>query len=171
MLIEISTAWLVVVNILAWLVLHLGVAWLGTRLPVSLFAPGQWLYRLRPWEDDGRVYDRLFRIKQWKDRLPDGAALFAGGFRKAGLRDVTAEYLDRFVNETCRGEAVHWVVLLSGGLFFLWNSWRVGLIMVAYAVIANMPCILAQRYNRRRLARIVARKKGKIESPFKGHEL
>jgi hypothetical protein len=30
--------------------------------------------------------------------------------------------------------------------------------MVAYAVLANLPCILAQRYNRARLHRLLARK-------------
>jgi glycosyl-4,4'-diaponeurosporenoate acyltransferase len=68
------------------------------------------------------------------------------------------DYLERFGRETCRGEAVHWVVLLCASLFFLWNPWWAGLAMVVYALIVNVPCILAQRYNRIRLARVRQRR-------------
>jgi glycosyl-4,4'-diaponeurosporenoate acyltransferase len=154
MFIELPTAWLVAINVVAWLVIHLGVAWLGTKIPVRPFHPDRWPYRDWAWEGNGTVYEQGFRIKAWKDRLPDGAALFAGGFRKANLRATSPEYLERFVKETCRGEAVHWIVLLASLLFFLWNPWWAGLIMVAYALVANVPCILVQRYNRIRLKRL-----------------
>jgi glycosyl-4,4'-diaponeurosporenoate acyltransferase len=152
---------LVVVNVLAWLLIHLGVAWAGTRLPIRLFSPRQWLYRARGWERGGRVYERHLGVKRWKDWLPDGAALFAGGFRKAGLEAASLEHLQRFERETCRGEAVHWAVLATSGFFFLWNPWGAGLLMIVYAVAANLPCILIQRYNRLRLARAIATRSGK----------
>lgn len=157
--IELPVAWLIAVNVLAWLVIHLGVAWLGTTIPARLFDPGRRPYRPRVWEADGSVYERWLRIKAWKDRLPDGAALFAGGFRKANLRATSNEYLVRFARETCRGEAVHWAVLFASSLFFLWNPWWAGWVMVAYAVLANAPCILVQRYNRIRLTRLLAGRK------------
>jgi glycosyl-4,4'-diaponeurosporenoate acyltransferase len=162
MLVELSVPWLIGVNILAWLFLHLGLAWLGTRLPTRFFRPDGWLCRCRSWEGEGSFYERTFLVKSWKDQLPDGAALFAGGFRKANLGAVTPAYLDLFVCETCRGEAVHWAVLLSGFLFFLWNPWWVGLVMIVYAVAANMPCILVQRYNRYRLTRLGAARRRRI---------
>jgi glycosyl-4,4'-diaponeurosporenoate acyltransferase len=161
MLIDLPPAWLIVINILAWLVIHLGVAWAGTRLPARWFRPGDWWYRERAWERGGRFYERAAGIRRWKDRLPDGAALFAGGFRKASLRAVTPEYLERFARETCRGEAVHAVVLLGAGLFFLWNPPWAGWVMVAYALLANLPCMLAQRYNRLRLRRLRERRAGR----------
>lgn len=155
---QMTVSQLVGVNVLAWLVIHLGVAWAGTRLPIRLFSPRQWLYRARGWEQGGRVYARRLGVRRWKDRLPDGAALFAGGFRKAGLESASAEYLRRFERETCRGEAVHWAVLASSGFFFLWNPWWAGLLMVAYAGVANLPCILVQRYNRVRLDRVIGQR-------------
>jgi len=167
-MIALPVVWLIVVNILAWLVIHLGVAWIGTRLPEQLFAPDQWLYRTRAWEASGRLYERFFGIRSWKDRLPDGAALFRGGFRKKNLRAMDREYLERFERETCRGELVHWVALLCGPLFFLWNPWRAGVIMVGYALIANVPCILAQRYNRIRLAGIRNRRLRKQNTESSG---
>jgi glycosyl-4,4'-diaponeurosporenoate acyltransferase len=59
--------------------------------------------------------------------------------------------------ETCRGEAVHWIVLFCSGLFFLWNPQWLAWCMVVYAILANLPCIIVQRYNRLRMARVLAR--------------
>jgi glycosyl-4,4'-diaponeurosporenoate acyltransferase len=154
MLIHLSPVGLVVVNTLAWLVLHMAGAYAGTRMPDSAFPPGFWLYRPRRWERGGKVYERMFRIRAWKDRLPDGAALFTGGFRKKNMQGRDPEYLRRFLHETCRAEAVHEAVLVSSLLFFLWNPVWVGWVMIGYAVLANGPCILAQRYNRIRLLRL-----------------
>lgn len=51
----------------------------------------------------------------------------------------------------------HWTMLLAAPVFFLWNPWWADLIMVAYGVLANVPCILVQRHNRLRFARVLAR--------------
>ena len=155
MLFSLPVHWLIAVDITAWLVIHLAVAWAGTQLSADRFNPRGWLYRERPWEFGGRFYEKMAGIRAWKHLLPDGAALFAGGFRKARLVRRTPEYLQAFVVETCRGEAVHWVVAACSLLFFLWNPWYVGVIMVGYGLAANMPCILAQRYNRIRLLRVI----------------
>lgn len=149
---------LVAIDSAAWLVIHLGAAWAGTRLPHRWFHPEGALFRERGWEQGGRIYERGFRVTAWKHLLPDGAALFRGGFRKARLRTASRAYLERFRVETCRGELVHWVVLFCAPLFFLWNPWWVGCLMIAYAVAANLPCILVQRFNRIRLSRILKRK-------------
>lgn len=142
---------LVVVNTLAWLLIHLGVAGLGTQLAPQRFNPAGWIFRERRWERGGRFYEAVFAVKGWKRRLPDGAALFRQGFRKKRIRGHGAAYLNRFLIETCRSEGVHWIVLGFSLVFFFWNSWGVGMVMVAYGVVANLPCILVQRYNRLRL--------------------
>lgn len=152
---DLSVPVLIAVNVMAWLAIHLGLAWLGTRLPAGLFDPASWPYRSRTWERGGRLYQRLFAVRSWKGLLPDGAAMFAGGFPKASLREMSEEYLRRFIVETCRGEAVHWAVLLCSPLFFLWNPRWAGLVMVAYGLAANLPCIIVQRYNRARLRRLL----------------
>lgn len=157
MLIELPVIWLIVVNILGWLVLHLLIAWAGTRLTAERFNGNRFLYRSRTWEAGGRFYERWFRIRQWKDALPDGATWFRGGFPKAALRSHDREYLARFVKETCRGETVHWVVMLAAPLFFIWNPPGAGAIMLVYGVLANLPCIVIQRYNRNRLNRLLGR--------------
>lgn len=155
MLVELSILWLVVVNVAAWPIIHMAAAWLGTQLPLDLFRHEQWCYRERSWELGGRLYEIVFAVRRWKRLLPDGAALFKKGFRKKRLNRRDPEYIDRFVKETCRGEAVHWAVLACSLLFFLWNPWWAGLIMVAYALAVNLPCIVTQRYNRIRLMRLI----------------
>ena len=160
MLVELPTIWLVVVNVLGWLVIHLGVAWLVTQFPARIFRPDDWLYRCRNWESGGRFYEKVFRIRVWKDLLPDGAALFSKGFKKRHLKTGNRAYLELFVRETCRGEFAHWIVLGSSLLFFLWNPLWAGFVMVGYALAVNVPCIMAQRYNRIRLSRVAARQRG-----------
>jgi glycosyl-4,4'-diaponeurosporenoate acyltransferase len=56
------------------------------------------------------------------------------------------------------------VLLAVSPLFLLWNPWWLGLVMIAYAVVANGPCILIQRYNRGRLVRVLARA-GRLDRP------
>jgi glycosyl-4,4'-diaponeurosporenoate acyltransferase len=160
MILHLSPWQLVVVNVLAWLVIHLGIPYVITRLPGSRFSIRRWPCRPFRRERDGRGYERHVGVRWWKDRLPDGAALFRGGFRKKHLRTRDADYLDRFLAETCRGEIAHWLVLACAILFFAWNPWPIGLLMVAYAVAANAPCILVQRYNRLRLLRLLSRAGG-----------
>ena len=156
MLVELPALLLILINILAWLVIHMGVAWLGTQIPARYFRTDRWLYRPKSWEKEGQVYRRTFRITAWKRLLPDGAALFSKGFRKKRLMSRNQDYLEAFARETCRGEAVHWVVLGSSALFFLWNPWWAGMVMAAYAILANLPCILVQRYNRIRTSQVLA---------------
>jgi glycosyl-4,4'-diaponeurosporenoate acyltransferase len=151
---------LVLINIAAWLVFHLGTAWLATRVAVHRFDPAAPLYRPRRWERGGRFYERTLGIRAWKDRLPDGARLFRGGFSKRALAQPgDARYLELFVRETCRAELAHWVVFALAAPFFLWNPAWAGWAMVLYAIAANLPCIAAQRYNRLRLARLLSRRR------------
>ena len=155
MLIELSIAWIVVLNVAGWLAIQLGFAWAFTQMPVTWFNPGN----ASPWEAGGRFYERVFRIKAWKDRLPDAAHWFGGGFAKGTLAGTQHDYLRRFIRETWRGELCHWAAVACAPVFFLWNPWWSDLIIVAYALAANLPCILAQLYNRARFQRLLTRLK------------
>lgn len=154
--IELPVFWVVVLNVAGWPIIQIGLAWWFTRLPEQLFeAPASY-----GWEIKGRVYERIFGIKRWKDRLPDAARWFGGGFAKATLDTTKPEYLRRFIRETWRGELCHWCAIAFTPVFFLWNPWWGNAVIVIYAITANLPCILAQRYNRLRLRRFLARKSG-----------
>ena len=145
----------VAVDVAAWLLIQLGVSKIMISIPKERFNPSTWLFRERKWERGGRTYETVF-IKSWKDHLPDAGLWFKGGFQKKRLSSRSTEFLERFVLETCRGELAHWVVMVPAPLFFLWNRPWVGGLMIAYALLGNLPCLLVQRYNRLRLTRLLA---------------
>jgi len=157
MIFHLSGPWAIAVDIAVWLVIHVGVGMLTARMRPDSFNPESWLYRQRTWERGGKTYKSLLKVKKWKRLLPDGAAVFKGGFRKNHLGSADAAYIQRFIVETCRAEFTHWVIFLFALIFFVWNNWWIGLIMVAYGLAANMPCIVTQRYNRIRLKRVYER--------------
>lgn len=147
--IDLPTPWIIFLNVGGWLLIQLCLAWAFTRMPMMWFNP----VPPHPWEDDGRFYERLFFIRAWKGLLPDAASWFAGGFGKRTLAGRRPEYMQRFQRETRRGELCHWIAIAFTPVFFLWNPWWGDLIIVAYALLANLPCILVQRYNRARMLR------------------
>jgi len=154
MVFHLPTLPIILIDIAAWFAIHMGISFLMTRISKSDFHTRSWLFRPGKWERNGKVYERLFRVKNWKKRLPDGAALFKGGFKKKHLEGIDQVYLEDFIRETCRAELTHWIVLLFGFIFLIWNLWWVGIIMVIYAFLVNLPCIITQRYNRIRLKRV-----------------
>jgi len=147
----------ILLDIAVWLIIHVGVSFVITHIPLGSFNNEFWLYEQKKWEKGGKIYIRIFGLKKWKKRLPDGAALFKKGFRKKHLTGRDDIYLDSFIRETCRAELAHWIMLLLSPVFFIWNIWWVGIVMIIYAVLANLPCIIIQRYNRIRLKRVYAR--------------
>lgn len=144
-----GAGWIVVLNVGGWLVVQLALAWAFTRMPVAWFGGG----RIFSWERGGRLYDRVLWIRRWKGVLPDGARWFRGGYAKSRLAGYEPRHLERFCRETWRGELCHWTALACAPVFFLWNPWWGDLIVATYALGANLPCILVQRYNRARLQR------------------
>jgi glycosyl-4,4'-diaponeurosporenoate acyltransferase len=131
--------------------------YLAHRLSPARLSRDTWLFRLRGFEGDGRVYERWLRIKRWKDRLPEAGDLFRGGVSKRKLSVRDREHLERLAVETRRAELTHWLILTAAPWFFLWNPWWLGLAMVGYGIVANVPCVAIQRYNRARLLRIIRR--------------
>lgn len=159
-LIHLPTFWTVLLDIAVWFVIHMGVVAAMVSLPVDVFDPGSRLFRARRWERGGRLYENVFRVRAWKDLLPDGADLLRWrSFRKRHFERATVDYLRRFTRETCRAESTHFLTMIWAPLFFLWNPVWVGWLMVFYALAENMPLILVQRYNRIRLVRALSRRR------------
>lgn len=156
-LVELSSTALVVADVVAWGVISACVGYLAHRLPDHRLDHDTRLTRIRRFERDGRVYERRLRITRWKDRMPEAGALFPGGVSK---RTVGRADLDRYLLETRRAELTHWWIMAAAPLFLLWNPWTIWLFMVAYALVANLPCLVIQRYNRARVLRILGRRRG-----------
>lgn len=155
-LIVLPTFWTIVIDFVAWFVIHLVVVAIMIRIPAGHFNPNHWLYRKRRWEWEGEIYQEGFKIKRWKQHLPDGARFLGRlGFPKRQLNGRNAGYFEAFLIETCRAELTHWIFILFAPFFFLWNPVWVGVFMIFYALVENLPFIIAQRYNRYRFGRLV----------------
>jgi len=155
--IELPVIWIVILNVLLWPVMQLALAWGFTRLPASCFKPPA-----SPAFETAALYEKVVLIKHWKNLLPDGAGWLSGGFTKSAMTSTDPEYLRRFIVETWRGELCHSCALLLVPVFFLWNPWWGDCVILAYALIANLPCLIAQRYNRLRLRHLLVRMKGRL---------
>lgn len=156
--IELPLLWIIILNSLGWPIIQLGLAWLFTRMPDGWFhPPRQSFEKYETW-----LYESFFQIHRWKDKLPDAAAWFGSGFAKSELVTTEPSYLQRFIRETWRGELCHWCAIAFLPLFFLWNPRWADWVMIIYVISANLPCILAQRHNRIRLTRLLAKKSRKL---------
>lgn len=145
-------AGLIVAEFAGWPVLQLSIAWAVTRMDAKWFATDHALLRVRGWELWAYRRRRWWR---WRSMLPDGGA-WVGAFRKKRLLAHDSEYLHRFVVETRRAETAHWAMMACLPLFFGWNpAWACG-VMAFYAVASNLPCIVAQRYNRAAILRVLS---------------
>jgi glycosyl-4,4'-diaponeurosporenoate acyltransferase len=156
MLFELSNTWIVVLNVVAIPAIHFGLSWFFTRLPRSIFATESFLFRKRAWERGGAFYQNVFLIRRWKHLLPDAAPWF-DGFAKGNLQDKDPAYLRAFIAETCRGEACHYAQAPALCLTLIWNPWpAAAIVMIVYAVLSNLPCLLLQRFTRARLHHLLA---------------
>lgn len=142
-----------------WATVPLVLAYLCLYLPDRFFEPDRFLWRTHPFEREGRIYERVFHIRSWKHLLPDGGGVFQKrSYRKRNLSDYSEENLRRFLIETSRGELIHWLGILPFWVFGLFAPPFVIWIMLLYALIVNLPCIIAQRYNRPRLYALYRRR-------------
>lgn len=141
-------------NVAGWTAVHVASGYAAHRLPLERLEHDGWLLRIRRWEDGGRAYRRL-GVTRWKHRLPEAGAFFAGGTSKRSLpAGERRQAIERFAAETRRAELAHWWAMAATPLFALWNPPLGMLGCAAYAVAANVPCIVVQRYNRARAARV-----------------
>lgn len=162
-MIRATVAALIAINTVGWLGLQLGIAWAATRAPSRYFSADNWLYAVRAWE--AGFYRRCLRVRRWKRLLPDGAPWVGSRFAKKTLKAHDPEYLRQWMIETRRGELAHWLMLACFPIFFLWNPHWAWVVMALYAAAANLPCIVAQRYNRAVLGRLRSRRRTLRDRP------
>lgn len=147
--------WLFTVNTVAWLILHFTISALCFKIPLRYFLHDVAFLRIARWERDGEIWNRLFLVKKWKKYLIDGSSIVKESYNKSHLHGTKRENLIVFAAETKRAELTHWLLILPAPLFFLWNPVWAGWIIVAYALIANLPFIITQRYNRGRIESMI----------------
>lgn len=131
--------------------MQVSIVMIGNKISDKHFDPNRFWLKTRRWEENGDFYKRVFRIHKWKHLLPDGAKTHASGFQKKHLHALDPVYLQKFIAETGRAEIFHWLQIVPFWIFALWSPFFVIWVMLGYALIVNLPCIIAQRYNRPRL--------------------
>ena len=152
MWIELTNTWIIIANVLGIPVAHVLLSWLCT------IAPARWFDKPLPKQcpKPHGIYETLFLIRSWKHLLPD-AAPWIKGFPKDSIQSTKPDYLRRFILETRRGELAHWLQWLVISSFITWNPYPANLVILVYAMLVNLPCILNLRYTRIRLGRVLSK--------------
>lgn len=154
--------WTFLLCCVVWLVLQVGFALICLFTPNRYFSQKAFVFRSHRWEKEGYIYERVFKVRSWKHLLPDGGNVYKKrGFKKKRLKSFDQNNLEMFLIESARGEMTHWLPILFFWIFWLFTPPIVPWIMLVYAVVVNAPCIIAQRYNRPRVQRLLTQLKSK----------
>ncbi|MCX8028415.1 MAG: hypothetical protein N2712_00265 [Brevinematales bacterium] len=147
---------MIIVNSVFWISVHFFSGYLVHFIPKSFYTGNNPLFKERFWEFNGKLYEKVFLIKLWKDRLPEaGELLSINPFNKKKFLSRDKEYISRFITETCRAELSHLLPFLFLPISFVWNNFiEAMVVMVLYCVVANIPFVMIQRYNRIRLSKL-----------------
>ncbi|MCY1153399.1 MAG: hypothetical protein PQJ49_13580 [Sphaerochaetaceae bacterium] len=149
------TPWEMVISFfIVWPLIQLIVTLICNLFDVKKFNPNSFFLRCHKWENGGKVYKTIFKIHKWKHLLPDGARVEKNGFEKKYLKTYDKEYIREFIYQTGRAEISHWLQIIPFWVFGFWCPFYIIWLMLLYALLVNIPCILAQRYNRPRLIRV-----------------
>ena len=125
-------------------------------VPGKLFLKFQNYYKLFRFEQEGRFYNKYFKINIWKDKLPQFSELTKFGFSKSSLNNVSGEYLEQFYIETMRAELSHWFLIMCSPIYFLFAEKILLWFTIIGNIIGNLPFIMIQRYNRGRILKLLA---------------
>lgn len=148
--------WTLVLCFLTWVVIGFSASILSVYLPDMVLKPNSFLFRTREFEMGGQIYEDIFRVRKWKHWLPDGGAIWSKrGYKKKRLENYSEENLERFLVESCRAELTHWLVILPFWVFGFFLPAASLWFMLLYALIANLPCVIVQRYNRPRVQKLL----------------
>lgn len=148
---------------LLWALIQVLVSYVCLKMPNRFFNPTKFPFASFRFEQEGAFYRKWLRVHKWKKHLPDGGALMGADFHKKNLEHVTHANLRRFMIESCRAEMTHFFAILPFWVFGFIAPADVIWIMFVYALALNMPCIIAQRYNRPRIRKLMEKRFQKEE--------
>lgn len=141
----------IIFNLFTFFIFSMIVTILSLIVPDNVFSKKLWILKERKWEKKGEFYQKYFKVKQWKNHLPELGDFIKGIFPKKKIMEFSDEYLNKFLFESRKSELTHWCIILSSLLFLLWNEPHEALIMFIIASVINLPYIIIQRYNRPRI--------------------
>jgi len=128
------------------------------RLPERFYNYKNGIYKGRKWEKSGKFYQSVFKIKSWKNHIPELADFVKFIFPKKSIKEFTDEFLSKYLLESCKAEFVHWCNILASTVFLIYEGISTFTYMFIIAIILNTPFILIQRYNRPRIISIMKTK-------------
>ncbi|MEB7725233.1 glycosyl-4,4'-diaponeurosporenoate acyltransferase CrtO family protein [Mammaliicoccus fleurettii] len=144
----------IIYNALYWFIVQMIIAQLGTRISYKFLEKDNKYFRSWNFEKEGQLWQQLVKVQYWKDHLPDGQHINSD-IKSKSTFDLSKNVneIQQFILETRRAEIVHMLSIFSVIAFYK-SSKSVKIINFAYVVIANVPCMIVQRYNRPKLIRI-----------------
>ncbi|MDP0492283.1 MAG: hypothetical protein Q7Q71_14630 [Verrucomicrobiota bacterium JB023] len=154
MWLELSRWQIALLNVLGIPAAHLLISWWVTQWPTPLV---ERLLRFLPIPRSEAAIHRLVGVRRWKRLLPDAAGWF-GGVSKGELPAIFAKDdngLKAFRVEAGRGEFAHWLQLAVISSFVIWTPGAGAWVIVAYAGLSNLPCLLSLRSLRLRLDKLI----------------
>lgn len=126
----------------------------GRLLPKKWLKPETGLFRSRPFERDGTVYEKL-NIRKWQACVPDMSRILPFLMPPKNLSGSYADRLPTMIRETCVAELTHIVVSILGlRCLWMWPGMGGFAVTAVFIILLNLPYILIQRYNRPRLIRL-----------------
>lgn len=147
-----NTVEIIMTNVLLILFWHFMMFCACKLLGQDFFDYNKYTYAIKYWEDNGKWYSKRLKIKLWKDKLPQYVS--RNGFSKKSFSSLNLEYIDNFIQETCRAEWVHKRCAWSIVPVFLLNNFAIGTVLSGLLLLIHLPFICIQRYNRIRLLRV-----------------
>ncbi|WP_332298823.1 glycosyl-4,4'-diaponeurosporenoate acyltransferase [Mammaliicoccus sciuri] len=143
---------------LYWFITQMFIVQIGLRIRDKWLVRDFRYFKSGSLEQNGQLWQKLVKVKCWKDHLPDGQMIQSDIVSKSHYNqssDITN--IEKFVIETKRAELVHLLSILPI-VVFIKSKKSIKVINIVYVVIANVPCIIVQRYNRPKLQRIYLKK-------------
>ncbi|MBO1212233.1 glycosyl-4,4'-diaponeurosporenoate acyltransferase [Staphylococcus nepalensis] len=148
----------IIYNALYWFVIQMIIAQLGTYISRKCLENGHIYFKSWPIEQEGQLWQKVVKVQYWKNHLPDGQRINSTIISKSNFdKSSHADEVRQFILETRRAEFVHLLSIVPV-IVFAKSSSSVKMINLVYVVIANVPCIIVQRYNRPKLERVYLRK-------------
>jgi len=147
-------------NVFVFILLSVVNTFFSLRLPEFILDYKNWLYQERKWEDGGKVYQRIFKVKNWKNELPELSDFLKPIFPRKHITAFDEKHIQKYLLESCRAELTHWGIILSSFLFGIWSGFLETLFMIFLALGLNLPYVIIQRYNRPRIIRFLENSKG-----------
>jgi glycosyl-4,4'-diaponeurosporenoate acyltransferase len=152
---EFSTFELFIFDLFYCLIVQGLIGFVSAHLPKRVIQPERKIYRVRPWEKNGAIYQQWFKIKNWKWIAWDAGKVFQKDFSKDHVDTKDPKNLERWIIETCRAEWCHWVTFFLILPLFTFNPPGLMYFWFLYDTILNIVPIIIQRYNRPRLIHLL----------------